>query len=68
MNEFASTTNSGTLKVDYEGKPESQMNDSSPLQAALKRKREKLYQNRMGEKDGTDTSENRFRGENAEAP
>jgi hypothetical protein len=62
MNEFASTTNSGTLKVNYEDKPESQMNDASPLQAALKKKREKLYENRMGDQDGTGKEpEARFR-------
>lgn len=41
MNEFSSPSDSGLLKVNYE-------DDQSPLSKALKKKRERLAETRLG--------------------
>lgn len=42
MNNFTSTENTGLLKISYDG------DKKSPLQKALKRKRERLAETKLG--------------------
>lgn len=47
MNDFASTTNSGLLKVDYEPEPKG----DTALYKMLRKKRQRMADNRLGIKD-----------------